>query len=295
MQTALTKASTRFGFLAVLSTAILTVLPAEQSFAGTAGLNSTYTDVDGCGTLEEGDDQFTLKCKGPGGASAILQYVEGRVGLLFLPSMQGHQLSEADLIPISPSAGKVFPGKLEWRSKAGSRKPCAAVIRVPAASGKALQVFDLIAGKHAGSASGNDGARRIADAICQGDQAAAAAPVSAGAAEPAPASADDAQIHQAVMEAQGLFQSAYLETGISGVSEAVDSCYQAAGNATDVARCAQLDLLGKRNDEAFAAQFNMPTYKYFRAKNVDRRFKAAVKRLGLERSVSTRIKNALIA
>lgn len=285
----------RLTIATAFSAAVLSLFPATPGLARDGKLVSTYSDIDRCGTLDEAEDQFTLKCKGPGGASAILQYVEGRVGLLFLPSMQGQQLGESDLIPLRPSAGKVFPGKLEWRSLAGNRAPCAAVIRVPSASGKSLLVYDLVAGKLAGQASGNDGARRIADGICTGGRAAAEPVAASQPQEVAAAAPEDGRIRQAMIEAEGLFQQTYLETGISGVSEAVDSCYQAARDAADVARCARLDLIGKNNDEAFAGQFNMPKYKYFRNKNLERRFNAAVKRLKIEKAVAARIRNALSA
>ena len=274
--------------LSGVSAVLFPLLASGPGVASAAELKSTYNDIDRCATLEEDQDQFTLKCAGPGGASAVLQYVEGRVGLLFLPSMQGRTLTETDLLTIKPSASKVFPGKLEWRSATGAGAPCAAVIRVPVAKGGSLLVYDLKAGRLAGQSATNNGARRMADGLCAGGSA-EAAPEVQPAVQQAAITADDAKLQEAMALAINDFSNTYLQTGISGVSEAVDACYGKAASVYDVARCASVDKQGRENDEAFARRFNMPKYKYFRPKNQLRRFNAAVKRLSIPRDVAAKI------
>ena len=258
--------------VAGLAVAVMTSIAALPSAAWAAGQpTSSYSDIGKCATLEEGDDAFVLRCKGPGGATAILQYVESRVGLFFGPAVNnGHEVAADELYEIKPS-GKVFPGKLEWRSLAGAKSPCAAIIRVPVARGPQLMVFDLSSGAREGQTADNQTARNIADDICQR--------TSAQPASTAPASAAGADLEPSISQGLADFDQTYRQNGVSGVAELVDDCYLKASSAEAVARCATIDVRGNETDTLFSSQYGTPRYAYFQKPNPKLRLDAAIKRL----------------
>lgn len=257
---------------AVLSVHALSDIPAAMA---EPGLTSTYSDISKCRTVDEGEDEFVFECKGPGGASALLQYVEGRVGLLFKPAMNGRRIEADDLFELKPNAGKPFPGKLEWRIAPGSIAPCAAIIRVPTKEGEPLLVFNLSIGVLESQAANNKAAHVIADGICADGKR-------SGQKDRSPRTQTSVlAIADAISKASEEFETAFRETGISGVSELVQNCYVEASSASDVARCAQLDFLGNVNNKIFADRHGMPRYPYFRGHNPQNRMAAAILRLNV--------------
>ena len=252
----------------------LTVLVAVPVTAKSPNLTSTFTDIAQCPVVEERDDEFILKCSGPGGATAILQYVEGRVGLFFKPEL-GREAGADDLFEIKPGVNKVFPGKLEWRAVAGEKRPCAAIIRVPVSKGDPLLVFDLSSGTVVGQVADNKTAQSVADEICKSQLSQSSAQMETVNEQKADSIAEG--ISQGAQD----FDATYKQHGISGVQELVAECYMLASGAGPVARCAQLDLLANINDKIFAERYGMPRYAYFRGSNPQHRLSEAIRRLKL--------------
>lgn len=260
----------------------LTVLVAVPVTAKSPNLTSTYTDIAQCPVVEERDDEFILKCSGPGGATAILQYVEGRVGLFFKPEL-GREVGADDLFEIKPDASKVFPGKLEWRAVEGEKRPCAAIIRVPVAEGNPLLVFDLSSGTAIGQVADNVNARRVADRVCRTQLS---SPSTAAETEGS-LRADD--IKQGMIDGQRDYGTTFTESGIAGVQELVEQCYASAAQAGEIARCAQIDALGNINDQIFADRYGMPRQAYFRGSNPQNRMDEAIRRLKLKANVAAEL------
>ena len=256
------------------TTFVLAVLMTFPASANARKFTSTYTEIARCPVIESGDDEFVLKCAGPGGESAILQYVEGRVGLFFKPELGGEAGAD-DLFEIKPSAKKVFPGKLEWRAVAGENRPCAAIIRVPVSKGDPLLVFDLSSGTVVGQVADNKTAQSVADEICKSQLSHSSAQMETVNEQKADAIAEG--ISQGAQD----FDATYKQSGISGVQELVAECYMSASGAGPVARCAQLDLLANINDKIFAERYGMPRYAYFRGSNPQHRLGEAIRRLKL--------------
>lgn len=254
------------------TTFALAVLMAIPATANAPKFTSTYTDIARCPVVERGDDEFTLKCSGPDGETAILQYVEGRVGLFFKPELNGEAGAD-DLFEIKPSAKKVFSGKLEWRAAAGENRPCAAIIRVPVANGDPLLVFDLSSGTVVGQVADNKTAQRVADEICESQ-------VSHASAKTEPVNEQNADgVAQGISQGEQDFDATYKRNGIAGVQELVAQCYMSASEAGQIARCAQMDLLASINDKIFAERYGMPRYAYFRGNNPKSRMGEAIRRL----------------
>ena len=256
----------------------LAVLLAVPAAAESSKFTSTYTDIAQCPVVEAGDDQFTLQCSGPGGATAVLQYVEGRVGLFFKPEL-AREVGADDLFEIKPGASKVFPGKLEWRTATGGERPCVAIVRVPVAEGNPLLVFDLSSGTVIGQTADNETARSVADRVCNTQLSLP----SATAEKEGSQNADD--IQQGVIDGQQAYGTTFTESGIAGVQELVEHCYAAARKPSEVARCAQIDALGNINDRIFADRYGMPRYAYFRGHNPQYRLSEAARRLKLPANV----------
>ena len=256
------------------TTFVLAVLMAIPAAANAPKFTSTYTDVAKCPVVERGDDEFILKCAGPGGTSAILQYIEGRVGLFFKPELGGEAGAD-DLFEIKASAKKVFPGKLEWRAVAAENRPCAAIIRVPVSKGDPLLVFDLSSGTVVGQVADNKTAQSVADEICNPQ-------LSHSSAQSETVNEQKADsIAEGISQGAQDFDATYKQSGISGVQELVAECYMSASGAGPVARCAQLDLLANINDKIFAERYGMPRYAYFRGSNPQRRLGEVIRRLKL--------------
>lgn len=254
------------------------VLLAAPVMSKSPKFSSTYSDIAQCPVIERGDDEFILKCSGPGGATAVLQYVEGRVGLFFKPELS-REVGADDLFEIKPGANKVFPGKLEWRAVAGDKRPCAAIIRVPVAQGNPLLIFDLSSATVIGQAADNKIARSVADRVCNTQLS---SPSSTAETE-GTQNADD--IKQGVIDGQRDYGTSFTESGIAGVQELVEHCYASASKAGEIARCAQIDALGNLNDRIFADRYGMPRYAYFRGHNPQYRMGEAAHRLKLSTQV----------
>lgn len=250
----------------------LAVLMALPATAKTPKFTSTYTDIAQCPVVERGDDQFIRKCSGPGGQAAMLQYVEGRVGLFFNPDLGG-EVGTDDLFEIKPGANKVFSGKLEWRAVAGEKRPCAAIIRVPVAQGSPLLVYDLSSGTVTGQVADNKIARSVADRVCNAKVSSSSPTTETGG----PQEAGD--IKQGMIDGQRDYGTTFTESGIAGVQELVEQCYASATKAGEIARCAQIDALGNINDKIFAERYGMPRQAYFRGSNPQNRMSEATRRL----------------
>lgn len=265
--------------------AVLVSASALSQNAGAAGFRSEYTSIDKCKTVENGADQFTLECRGPGGVTGVLQYFDGRAGVVFLPQADGFQPDYEGLIEISPKAKKVYSGKMEWRLAAGNAapnaKPCAAIIRIPSTEGSRLFVYDLEAGTQIGGAKDNVLAQALADKACAASLTRpSATPVATSAGDTAAVASTAGETASKGREKGSEdFPKIFIETGIAGVQDAVQDCYAAATNAFDVGRCAQMDFIASAEDSAFSIRTGMPKQPYFRGENPQRRLDAAIRRL----------------
>jgi len=103
-----------------------------------AGTTSVYTDVSKCHVADTEWDMFRHACKGPGGRTVELHYVEGVASIL----VDGDAESPAAKVRIPVGGeGKVFGPRVEWRVRDG--RPCAVIARVSTDRGSRLVVASL--------------------------------------------------------------------------------------------------------------------------------------------------------
>jgi hypothetical protein len=238
-------------FIAMASTLVATVMPATSI---ARDLQSEYTDISSCKADDDGQDSFILNCEGPGSNGAVLQYMEGRAGLIFTPSMHGKELDNADLIELSPNANKVFSGKIEWRIGADAQ-PCAAIIRLPTSQGSRLIVTDLKLGRRVAQVKSNEEAHKVSDNACGKSTVTIEQPVpqqSGGAG-------GSAWLKDSIVRGETDFEAVFKEEGMDGAETKVDACYKSQmTKISDAAYCASMDLAAEGKDEAFAQVHNMP-------------------------------------
>jgi len=118
----------------ILAACVLALMAAPAM----AQTKSVYTDVSKCGGSDSKWDAFHHECKGLGGRTVSLVYVEGMASIV----VDGDTDSPAAKakIPVG-GRGKVFGEKIEWRVRDG--KACAVIARVSADKGSRLIVTSL--------------------------------------------------------------------------------------------------------------------------------------------------------
>jgi hypothetical protein len=214
---------------------------------------STYSETLACPVTEEGEDAFIRECTGPGNVRAVLQYVEGLVGVFYLPMGGKTPLEREDMFEISPKARQPYGGKLEWRQRFGDATPCAAVIRVFTNKGEVLVVNELATGNRIGVVKANQQARVLADRTCGEAKAmpTIAEAESTQVVKPVMLPAEDGSVSEAARLGRERFMQIYTETGIVGAIEAIEHCYsdfQKQPSATKLAECGAIDLTGAEAD-----------------------------------------------
>lgn len=83
------------------------------------------------------------------------------------------------------------------------------------------------------------------------------------------------------------YEATYRETGMSGLSDAVDACYKkekTAPSLQGVAECASIDFRARDEDAAFSQQHGTPKSFYFLKGQPMRRLNAALKPLNLDKA-----------
>lgn len=253
------------------------------SFAQAAAPHSTYSETRKCPVVAERPDEFIRECSGPGGVTAILHYVEGKLGIFYMPVMKDKDVPLEHMIELSTSASYPYGAKLEWR--VNGKTACAAVLRTYLPAGERLVVHDLSNGERLGLVRTNKEAQTLADRACS--QRPALTPVVANAAStqtppamPAPEGAQSLQ--EALSKGTERFDKTYIQTGISGVQDDVTECYAALkpqGPLDALAECAALDLRAQMVDRAMTR--NMPdlAQPFFSERQVHGRILAAAAQL----------------
>ena len=218
-----------------------------------AEFRSTYSETLACPVTEEGEDAFIRECTGPGNVRAVLQYVEGLVGVFYLPMGGKTPLERDDMFEISPKARQPYGAKLEWRQRVGDATPCAAVIRVFTNKGEVLVVNELATGNRIGVVKANQQARVLADRTCGEAKAVPtiAEAESTPVVKPVTLPAENGNVSDAARLGRERFMQIYIETGIVGAIEAIEQCYSDFGkqpSATKLAECGAIDLTGAEAD-----------------------------------------------
>lgn len=149
------------------------------SFGQASPLQRSYTDVEGCRSVNLREDEFIHACKGPQEVNAVLYYFDGRAipqfgeaGGWFDDEIGGEPYNDDEPIMVG-NEGKVFGPKIEWTLRDGGR-PCAATVRVATSKGSRLVVTSLGGGGRVAVVKGNKEAQAKADEACKAHGAAPA-------------------------------------------------------------------------------------------------------------------------
>ncbi|MBB3146387.1 hypothetical protein FHS21_002802 [Phyllobacterium trifolii] len=146
----------------------------KVSRAPNAKLDTIYTEVSRCRSLDKGPDEYVHLCEGPTGIAAVLHYVDGKAIIVFGRGggNRGDELSGTPFnandapIPVGGS-DKVFGPKIEWILSSG--KPCAAILRVSTNQGSRLITTAIGPSKgRLSTTKENEAARMAAAATCAG-------------------------------------------------------------------------------------------------------------------------------
>ncbi|WP_062114891.1 hypothetical protein [Aureimonas sp. AU40] len=94
------------------------------------------------------------------------------------------------------------------------------------------------------------------------------------------------------------FETIYRETGISGVSEAVEACYRSPRSRQGIgalAECAGLDIMGANVDGQAVASLGVPGYGFFSGPALEKRVAAGMKAAGLSKVERREFDRAIMA